>query len=348
MSAMARAGDRCHAAERAEDDISAAEDAIAVAEGPLAQLEATVAALETERSEVAVALARATDEHAAADAEHRSMQDRVHELAEALRADQLDEGPEPDAEAAERAEREIVRLERRVGALGAVNALAPEQHAALETRTRGLRNDHDDLAGACADLRALAGYLAQEIETRFSAVFGAVAYHFRLLFEELFPGGRATLRLEEPPESPDAGELEPFDDVHEAVRRPAPPPGVEILAQPLGKRLVALSLLSGGERALTALAVILALQQVNPSPFYVLDEVDAPLDDANIGRFTRVLRRLSERQQFLVVTHNHATMAAADALYGVTMGEDGISRLLSVRFTTGRAVPHLRDAAAAS
>jgi len=110
---------------------------------------------------------------------------------------------------------------------------------------------------------------------------------------------------------------------------------VEILAQPAGKRLQNLSLLSGGERALTALAVILALQQVNPSPFYVFDEVDAPLDDANIGRFTRLLRRLAERQQFLVVTHNHATMAAADVLYGVTMGGDGISRLLSVRFAAG-------------
>jgi chromosome segregation protein len=114
---------------------------------------------------------------------------------------------------------------------------------------------------------------------------------------------------------------------------------VEILAQPPGKRLQALSLLSGGERALTALAMILALQQVNPSPFYLFDEVDAPLDDANIGRFTRLLRRLSATQQFLVVTHNHVTMAAADALYGVTMGRDGTSTLLSVRFEDGRTVP---------
>jgi chromosome segregation protein len=115
--------------------------------------------------------------------------------------------------------------------------------------------------------------------------------------------------------------------------------GGEILAPPPGKRLQALSLLSGGERALTALAVILALQQVNPSPFYLFDEVDAPLDDANIGRFTRLLRRLSATQQFLVVTHNHVTMAAADALYGVTMNRDGTSTLLSVRFENGRPVP---------
>ena len=100
-----------------------------------------------------------------------------------------------------------------------------------------------------------------------------------------------------------------------------------------------MSLLSGGERALTALAVILALEQVNPSPFYVFDEVDAPLDDANIGRFTRLLKRLAQSQQFIVVTHNHATMAAADALYGVTMGDDGVSRMLSVRFVAGAPVP---------
>src|SRR4029077_3029986 len=99
--------------------------------------------------------------------------------------------------------------------------------------------------------------------------------------------------------------------------RPARLPGVEILAQPAGKRLQPLSLLSGGERALTALAVILALQQVNASPFYVFDEIDAPLDDANVVRLTRLLKRLATTQQFIVVTHNHATMAAADVLYGV-------------------------------
>ncbi len=172
-------------------------------------------------------------------------------------------------------------------------------------------------------------------------MFGAVAYHFRAVFEELFPGGRATLRLEELADEPE----EPGSEggvvvVHPARRRRPSAAGVEILAQPPGKRLQALSLLSGGERALTALAVILALQQVNPSPFYLFDEVDAPLDDANIGRFTRLLRRLSATQQFVVVTHNHVTMAAADALYGVTMGRDGTSALISVRFEKGGPVPN--------
>ena len=111
-------------------------------------------------------------------------------------------------------------------------------------------------------------------------------------------------------------------------------PGVEILAQPPGKRQTPLRSLSGGERALTALAVVLALQQVNPSPFYVFDEVDAALDDSNVLRFTRMLRRLGARQQFLVVTHNHITMAAADVLWGITIDSDGVSTVIGVRFDT--------------
>jgi len=115
--------------------------------------------------------------------------------------------------------------------------------------------------------------------------------------------------------------------------------GVEILAQTPGKRLQPLTLLSGGERALTALAFLFALQAVNPSPFYVLDEVDAALDDANVMRFNRVLKRLSREQQFLIVTHNHSTMAQAEVLYGVTLGEHGISRIVSVRMEHDALMP---------
>jgi chromosome segregation protein len=206
-----------------------------------------------------------------------------------------------------------------------VNALAPEQHAALTSRVTTVSAHRDDLAQSCAALRAMARNLEHEIEQRFDTVFGAVSFHFQELYAELFPGGRATLRLEEPaPAMPEAGEDTPAAE----ERRP----GVEILAQPAGKRLTPLRLLSGGERALTALAVVLALQQVNPSPFYVFDEVDAALDDSNVLRFTRLLRRLGTEQQFLVVTHNHITMAAADALWGVTIDGDGVSSVLGVRF----------------
>ncbi len=232
---------------------------------------------------------------------------------------------ELDPAAAERAEREIVRLERRISALGPVNALAPEQHEALEARVSTFGAHHEDLVRSGSELRAMARGLEREIEQRFDTVFGAVSFHFQELYAELFPGGKATLRLEDPePETLDLDGPQP----RAAQRRP----GVEILAQPAGKRLTPLRLLSGGERALTALAVVLALQQVNPSPFYVFDEVDASLDDSNVLRFTRLLRRLGTEQQFLVVTHNHITMAAADALWGVTIDGEGVSSVIGVRF----------------
>ncbi|MBJ7593433.1 MAG: AAA family ATPase, partial [Candidatus Dormibacteraeota bacterium] len=286
---------------------------------------------DAERSEVAVVLARAEDERAAADLEVAAAAERVAELADAVRGDEEDDGPEPQAGDADKAEREIVRLERRVTALGPVNALAPEQHERLAERVAVLRAGRDDLGNACTDIRVMAARLTDAIDVRFEAVFGAVSVHFHDLFAELFPGGRATLRREEP------GVAVADDSGRNSTARA----GVEILAQPPGKRLQPLSLFSGGERALTALAVILALQQVNPSPFYVFDEVDAPLDDSNVMRFTRLLKRLAATQQFIVVTHNHITMAAADALHGVTSDGDGVSSVISVRFDaeSGETVP---------
>ena len=292
---------------------------------PIPELEFAVLALETEHAEVAVAVARAADELQAAESEVVTCEAAVAELAGAVRDLTEDDSVELDPAAAERAEREIVRLERRIAGLGAVNALAPEQHEALSARVLTISAQHDDLARAGAALRAMARRLEREIEQRFDTVFGAVSFHFQELYAELFPGGRATLRLEEP--EPAALDLDETDAPREERRA-----GVEILAQPPGKRQTSLRLLSGGERALTALAVVLALQQVNPSPFYVFDEVDAALDDSNVLRFTRLLRRLGATQQFLVVTHNHITMAAADALWGVTINSDGTSSVLGVRF----------------
>jgi chromosome segregation protein len=295
------------------------------AAAPIADLEREVLGLDAEHAEVAVAVARATDERDAAAREVAECEAAVAEHAGALREETEDDSTEIDPAAAERAEREIVRLERRISALGPVNALAPEQHEALEARVSTFGAHQEDLVQACSELRSMARRLEREIEQRFDTVFGAVSFHFQELFAELFPGGKAALRLEEP--APATLDL---DDA--AVRAEERRPGVEILAQPAGKRLTPLRLLSGGERALTALAVVLALQQVNPSPFYVFDEVDASLDDSNVLRFTRLLRRLGANQQFLVVTHNHITMAAADALWGVTIDGDGVSSVLGVRF----------------
>ncbi len=295
------------------------------AAAPIAELEREVLGLDAEHAEVAVAVARATDERDAAAAEVLACEAAVAEHAGALRDEAEDDSTELDPAAAERAEREIVRLERRISALGPVNALAPEQHEALEARVTTFGGHQEDLVQACNELRAMARRLEREIEQRFDTVFGAVSFHFQELYAELFPGGKATLRLEEP-----AAATLDLDGT--AVPAEERRPGVEILAQPAGKRLTPLRLLSGGERALTALAVVLALQQVNPSPFYVFDEVDASLDDSNVLRFTRLLRRLGAQQQFLVVTHNHITMAAADALWGVTIDGDGVSSVLGVRF----------------
>ena len=309
----------------AAGELSSAEEAHDRAALPIAELELAALGLETEHAEVAVAVARAADEREAAAREVADCEATVAAHADAVRDLSDDDSAELDPAAAERAEREIVRLERRIAALGAVNALAPEQHEALSARVESISTQRDDLGHGCAELRSMARRLEMEIEQRFDTVFGAVSFHFQELYSELFPGGKATLRLEEPAAAtPGAdGDGAPAEEWR---------PGVEILAQPPGKRLTPLRLLSGGERALTALAVVLALQQVNPSPFYVFDEVDAALDDSNVLRFTRLLRRLGAEQQFLVVTHNHITMAAADALWGVSIDEHGTSTVLGVRF----------------
>jgi chromosome segregation protein len=331
LVALARGQAARAAVAQSASEVAEALDDLSRTAPDLGQSERAVAALEAERAEVAVVLARAQDERSAADHEVAGATEKVAALADAVRGDDDDEGPEPQAGDADRAEREIVRLERRVAALGPVNALAPEEHERLSARVAVLRTGRDDLAAACTDIRSMAGRLTGAIDSRFEAVFGAVSVHFHDLFAELFPGGRATLRREDP----EAAQVD--DDSGRHSQRA----GVEILAQPPGKRLQPLSLFSGGERALTALAVILALQQVNPSPFYVFDEVDAPLDDSNVLRFTRLLKRLAGSQQFIMVTHNHITMAAADGLHGVTSDGDGVSSLISVRFDaeSGEAVP---------
>jgi chromosome segregation protein len=337
LAALAHGAAAAAAALAAERSVERAGAHLADTSRPLTEMERSLTALESERGEVRVVVARAEDEVNAARSEVEIAEMRLAEQAELVR-DQLDDDTqELDPAATERTEREIARLERRIAAMGPVNALAPEQHDALAERVGRLRAGRDDLAVASAEVRNLVRRFETEAGRRFEAVFGAVNVHFAELFGELFPGGRAALRLEAPPApaAPAAG-----DDEAPAARARADRArsdddleGVAILAQPAGKRLQHLSLLSGGERALTALAVVLALQQVNPSPFYIFDEVDAPLDDTSVLRFTRLLGRLAGLQQFIVVTHNHVTMAAADALYGVTIDREGVSSLLSVRFS---------------
>ncbi len=235
----------------------------------------------------------------------------AHERMEALRS-RMPEGLAPEEIPGGKArEREMRSLERRLEELGPTNPLAESECAELEARHRTLAEQLDDIAAARADLEQLIARLREEEETRYEAVFGAVAANFQEFFAELTAGGKATLRHV----GGDEGAMS----------------GVEILVQPPRKRLQNVTLLSSGERSLTAFALVLALEEVNPSPFVILDEVDAALDDANVGRFGSMIQRLGRDRQFLVITHNHMTMACAAALYGVHLDESGASHLVSVR-----------------
>jgi len=215
----------------------------------------------------------------------------------------------------------LAELEEKLGGIGAVNLVADEEYRELDERLTFLRTQHDDLVGSIKDLEKALRGMTKTAQERFTVAFEEINTHFQTIFERLFEGGRAELRLVEAEEGGD-----PLDT------------GVELMAQPRGKRLQAVSLMSGGERALTGLALMFAIFYFRPSPFCVLDEVDAPLDDANIHRFLRVLRELTSQTQFLVITHNRKTMEAADVLYGVTMEEPGLSKLVSVNLSMAAAV----------
>ena len=210
-----------------------------------------------------------------------------------------------------------LELAEKLEGMGPVNLVADDEYRELTERLEFLRSQHDDLVQSMKDLeRALRG-MTRTAQDRFQEAFEQINRHFGEIFSRLFEGGRAELRMV-PPEDGDEDPLEL---------------GVELMAQPRGKRLQAVTLMSGGERALTGLALLFAIFYYRPSPFCVLDEVDAPLDDANIHRFIRVLRELCTQTQFIVITHNRKTMEAADVLYGVTMQEPGLSRLVSVKLT---------------
>jgi chromosome segregation protein len=211
-------------------------------------------------------------------------------------------------------------LTEKLETIGAVNLVADEEYRELDERLTFLRTQHDDLMGSIKDLEKALRGMTRTAQERFAQAFDEINRHFSNIFERLFEGGRAELRLVEAEEGGD-----PLDT------------GVELMAQPRGKRLQAVTLMSGGERALTGLALLFAIFYFRPSPFCVLDEVDAPLDDANIHRFLRVLRELTSQTQFLVITHNRKTMEAADVLYGVTMEEPGLSKVVSVNLAAATA-----------
>jgi chromosome segregation protein len=202
--------------------------------------------------------------------------------------------------------------------MGAANPFAIDEYRALRDRLETLDAQDRDLRDAIARTRALIADLDALISTQFRATFAALEIAFDARFRQLFGGGFARLSLTDPE---DLGST-----------------GIEITARPPGKKPQALAMLSGGERALTAVALLFAMLEVRPAPFCVLDEVDAALDEANVGRFTEALRELAERTQFIVITHNRGTIESADALYGVTVGDDSVSRVISLRLDEAQAI----------
>jgi len=211
---------------------------------------------------------------------------------------------------------EIEALRQRLRGMGEVNLVAIEEYAELKQRHDFLKSQSDDLTNARAELLKAIDEINQTSQKQFEVTFEQIKKNFVYTFQTLFGGGRAEL------------ELLQTDDILES--------GIEIVAQPPGTKLKSISLLSGGQKTLTAVALLFALYLVKPSPFCLLDELDAPLDESNIGRFTDLLKKFVDNSQFIIITHNKRTIAAADAIYGVTMEERGVSKTVSMRFNHER------------
>ncbi len=226
------------------------------------------------------------------------------------------------------AEANYREMKQRIENMGAVNMMALEEFNECEQRFTFLTRERDDLLQSIADTQQAIKELDLITKEKFEQAFAAINTNFSAAFHTIFGGGMAEMRLTEPDSSGDAG--------------------IDIVASPPGKRLQNVLLLSGGEKAMTALALLIAIFRYQPSPFCILDEVDAPLDEANVGRFTRLISDMSAQTQFIIVTHNRKTMETGSVLYGVTMQEPGVSKLVSVRWEGEEAAPTRKQRAAAA
>jgi chromosome segregation protein len=211
-------------------------------------------------------------------------------------------------------EKRLKRAERDLSALGRVNPLALEEFAALEERHQFLSSQLEDLKSSRKDLLDIIKEVDERVQKVFAEAFEDTSAQFVRVFARLFPGGEGRLVLTDPADMLTTG--------------------IEVEARPAGKKIKRLSLLSGGERSLTAVALLVAIFKARPSPFYVMDEVEAALDDTNLGRLITIFEELRESSQLIVITHQKRTMEVADALYGVTMRGDGVSTVISQRLGT--------------
>ena len=243
---------------------------------------------------------------------------RAIRAAEAVDPDEIEEGVTQTVEPVEpvepvqmSAEEAIAELREKIERMGPVNMMAIEQSKELEERHLFLTTQHKDLVDSIAQTNQAISKIDETTHARFREAFAAINANFQTTFSTLFGGGKAGIVL--------LDESDPLES------------GIDIVAQPPGKRLQSVMLLSGGEKALTAIALMFGMFKNRPSPFCLLDEIDSPLDDANIGRFIEMLRSMMDKTQFIIITHSRKTMEIADRLYGVTMEEPGVSKLISVQ-----------------
>jgi len=244
---------------------------------------------------------------------------RAGQTSELLQGDSESMAEVPLMPSEDELRQQLQKIRERLDRMGPINLAAISEHQELEERHRFLSTQEQDLSTSIGSLKEIIHRINRTTKEMFATTFVELQEKFGEVFTKFFPGGRAELQLVEVP-------------VDEAAEGKGPQePGVEIVAQPPGKRLKNITMLSGGEKTLTAMALLFASFLIRPTPFCILDEIDAPLDEENIGRFTAVLCELAQGAQFMVITHNKRTMGIADSLFGVTMEEPGISKLVSVR-----------------
>jgi chromosome segregation ATPase len=311
------------------------------------ELQAQMRSVSEELTQAEVEAAHLGDRRAEAEREMAAIVERLGEEAPPAAAAMTEE---------ERTEidRKLERLDRRRAQIGPVNPLAEREYEEAAEHVEQLQAQREDTERAMRELESLIREIDEEIERAFEETFEATATNFEEMVEHLFPGGRGRLRRvslrpvrdderpageQETPSDDDEPDPEEEDEERDEL-------GVEIEVNPAGKSTRKLSLMSGGEKSLVALAFVFAVFLARPCPFYILDEVEAALDDANIDRFLQLIRRFSDRAQFVIVTHQKRTMDAADVLYGVTMGGDGVTKVVSRKLPRDRTEDELREAEA--
>ncbi|TVS19281.1 MAG: chromosome segregation protein SMC, partial [Gammaproteobacteria bacterium] len=289
-----------------EQELAAAREAQGQSETSLRELEQARSTAEEQVQREQAALESARMERQAVEVRRRTLEEQLAESGSEANSVLA----ELDAEATEAAWQEALeRLDARISRLGPINLAAIEEYEQESERKTYLDAQNADLVEALSTLEEAIRKIDRETRARFKETFDKVNQGVQQLFPKVFGGGHAYLELT-------------GDDLLDT--------GVSIMARPPGKRNSSIHLLSGGEKALTAIALVFSIFQLNPAPFCMLDEVDAPLDDANVGRFCRMLTEMSRDVQFIFITHNKITMEMAERLMGVTMQEAGVSRLVSV------------------